>query len=117
MLSAFQVLQVKLLSDKAKDMTIPAHGRAVVPTDISIALPEVKNLLTSEPVLLTGTICSLRVVLFNFGDSDFHVKQEKHYIAPVVVVEVSVVSTIMLIYIRKLSETDRGHGGFGSTGL
>jgi len=110
------------------DMTIPAHGRALVPTGLVMLLPPMYEaqvrprsglaLKHGVTVLNTpGTIDSgyrgeVGVILFNSGDADFKVnkgdKVAQIVIAPVTkpeIVETDVVD-----------ETDRGAGGFGSTG-
>jgi dUTP pyrophosphatase len=69
----------------AKEMIIAAHGRAVVPTDLSIALPPgtygrvaprsglaVKHFIdVGAGVVDEDYRGPLGVVLFNFGDKDF----------------------------------------------
>ena len=110
------------------DMTVPARGRALVPTGLVVLLPPLYEaqvrprsglaLKFGVTVLNTpGTIDSgyrgeIGVILANFGDADFIVKKgdkiAQLVIAPVTQPEVCEVSEI--------DETDRGAGGFGSTG-
>jgi len=111
------------------DLTIPAHGRALVPTGLVMLLPPMYEaqvrprsglaLKHGVTVLNTpGTIDSgyrgeVGVILFNSGDEDFPVRKgdkvAQIVIAPVTqpeIVETDVVDV-----------TDRGAGGFGSTGV
>ena len=110
------------------DLVIPAGKRALVPTGLVMLLPPMYEaqvrprsglaLKSGVTVLNTpGTIDSgyrgeVGVILANFGDDDFTVKKgdkiAQLVIAPVTqpeIVETDVVD-----------ETDRGAGGFGSTG-
>lgn len=110
------------------DLVIPAGKRALVPTGLVMLLPPMYEaqvrprsglaLKSGVTVLNTpGTIDSgyrgeVGVILANFGDADFTVKKgdkiAQLVIAPVTqpeIVETDVVD-----------ETDRGAGGFGSTG-
>ena len=110
------------------DLVIPVGKRALVPTGLVMLLPPMYEaqvrprsglaLKSGVTVLNTpGTIDSgyrgeVGVILANFGDDDFTVKKgdkiAQLVIAPVTqpeIVETDVVD-----------ETDRGAGGFGSTG-
>jgi dUTP pyrophosphatase len=103
------VLQVKKLSEKAqlptrgskgaagydlfaaKSIVIPAKGRAIVPTDISIAIPEGtyarvaprSGLAVKHGIDVGAGVVDydyrgpLGVVLFNFGEADFQGNWEK----------------------------------------
>ncbi|MGB0960751.1 MAG: dUTP diphosphatase [Halocynthiibacter sp.] len=107
---------------------IPAGGRALIPTGLSIAIPhgfEVQlrprsGLALKHGITLPnspGTIDSdyrgpLGVIVMNAGDVDFHVSHgdriAQMVVAPVLQATFQVVET--------LSKTERGAGGFGSTG-
>ena len=111
------------------DIVIPRGGRALVPTGLVAILPPMHEIQVRPrsglalkhgvTVLNTpGTIDSgyrgeIGVILANFGDSDFYVakgdKVAQLVFAPVVQPEVVETDTI--------DETDRGAGGFGSTGV
>ncbi|KAI8836783.1 dUTPase-like protein [Chytriomyces cf. hyalinus JEL632] len=138
-------LQVKLLSSKgrlpargsvgaagydlfsAKDVTIPANGRAIVPTDISIAVPfgtygrvaprsglAVKHFLdVGAGVIDADYRGPVGVVLFNFGTADFQVK-EGDRVAQLILEKIE---TAQIDHVQELDETVRGAGGFGSTGI
>ena len=111
------------------DLVIPAGGRALVPTGLVAIIPPMYEIQVRPrsglalkhgvTVLNTpGTIDSgyrgeIGVILANFGDKDFSVskgdKVAQLVFAPVVQPEVEETDTI--------DETDRGAGGFGSTGI
>ena len=110
------------------DLVIPAGGRALVPTGLVAIIPPMHEIQVRPrsglalkhgvTVLNTpGTIDSgyrgeIGVILANFGDKDFSVakgdKVAQLVCAPVMQPEVVETDTI--------DETDRGAGGFGSTG-
>ena len=110
------------------DLVIPAGGRALVPTGLVAIIPPMYEIQVRPrsglalkhgvTVLNTpGTIDSgyrgeVGVILANFGDKDFSVakgdKIAQLVFAPVVQPEIEETDTI--------DETDRGVGGFGSTG-
>ena len=112
-----------------EDVTVPAMGRVLVHTGLVMLLPPMYEaqvrprsglaLKYGITVLNTpGTIDSgyrgeVCVILANFGDSDFQVKKgdkvAQIVVAPVVQAEIEAASEI--------DETDRGAGGFGSTGV
>ena len=112
-----------------EDVTVPAKGRVLVHTGLVMLLPPMYEaqvrprsglaLKHGITVLNTpGTIDSgyrgeVGVILVNFGDSDFQVKKgdkvAQIVVAPVVHAEIGAASEI--------DETDRGAGGFGSTGV
>jgi dUTP pyrophosphatase len=54
----------------------------------------------------------LKVILFNFGDADFAIKQGDR-IAQLIIERIY---TPNVVVVEKLAETVRGEGGFGSTG-
>ena len=111
------------------DIVIPRGGRALVPTGLVAIIPPMHEIqvrprsglaLKHGVIVLNtpGTIDSgyrgeIGVILANFGDSDFYVakgdKVAQLVFAPVVQPEVVETDTI--------DETDRGAGGFGSTGV
>lgn len=111
------------------DLTIPRFGRALVPTGLVALLPsgyEIQvrprsglalkkgvTVLNSPGTIDSGYRGEIGVILANFGEEAFEVKKgdkvAQLVIAPVtqaVVEETDV-----------LDETDRGAGGFGSTGV
>ena len=111
------------------DLVIPAGGRALVPTGLVAIIPPMYEIQVRPrsglalkhgvTVLNTpGTIDSgyrgeIGVILANFGYKDFSVAKgdmvAQLVFAPVVQPEIEETDTI--------DETDRGAGGFGSTGV
>ena len=108
---------------------VPAHGRALIKTGLLIAIPsgyeaQVRPrsglaLKKGITVLNTpGTIDAdyrneIGVILFNTTDEDFEVKMGDR-IAQLVL---NKVEQIEWEEVDELPETDRGLGGFGSTGV
>ena len=110
-------------------MVIPAGGRKVIPTGLAIALPSADYVALIfarsglgvkhgiAPANCVGVIDSdyrgeLMVGLQNSGDSDFTI-QPADRIAQLMITPV-VQATISMV--EELDETQRGAGGFGSTG-
>ncbi|MDP2717189.1 MAG: dUTP diphosphatase [Candidatus Micrarchaeota archaeon] len=109
-------------------ITIPAKGTARIPTGIFLEIPqgfEVQvrprsGLAFKHGVTILnapGTIDAdyrgeVQVLLVNHGDSDFEVKKGER-IAQLVVAKVE---KAHFEPAESLSDTARGHGGFGSTG-
>jgi dUTP pyrophosphatase len=145
-MSAFQEsLRVKRLSDKAvlptrgsewsagydlssaKALSIPPGGRAIVPTDLSIACPAgtygrvaPRSGLTVKHGIHVGAGVidadyrgPVGVVLFNLGDNEFHI-QPGDRVAQLVLEQIMIVP---VEEVEALEETVRGSGGFGSTGI
>lgn len=111
------------------DVVLKPGERSLLPTGLFFEIPEgyeiqvrprsglaFKNGVT---VLNTpGTIDSdyrgeLKVLLVNLGDQDFTVKNGDR-IAQIIVAPVTVGN---FVQVSSLSETERGEGGFGSTGV
>ncbi|KAL5624506.1 hypothetical protein BROUX41_004566 [Berkeleyomyces rouxiae] len=137
-------LYVKKLSDKAKlpvrgstyaagydlsaskDTTIPARGKALVSTDLSIACPAgtygriaPRSGLAAKHFIDTGAGVidadyrgEVKVLLFNHHDTDFEVK-EGDRVAQLVLERIV---TPEVVEVEALEESVRGAGGFGSTG-
>ena len=110
-------------------VTIPAGGRAVIPTGIAIALPSAQYVALVfarsglgikhgiAPANCVGVIDSdyrgeILVGLQNSGDTDFTVRPGDR-IAQLMITPV-VQATIQMV--DNLDQTQRGAGGFGSTG-
>jgi dUTP pyrophosphatase len=123
-----QAAGLDLLAAITADLLIPPGQRALVPTGIAIALPPgseaqvrprsglaARNGVT---VLNTpGTIDAdyrgeIQVILVNLGHEPFVVKRGTR-IAQLVIAPVQHAS---LTEVRELPDTQRGGGGFGSTG-
>ena len=112
-----------------EELTIPPGGRALVHTGLVMELPPMYEaqvrprsglaLKHGVTVLNTpGTIDSgyrgeVGVILANFGDMDFRVgKGDK--IAQIVIAPVTQPE---IVEVAEVDATDRGAGGFGSTGV
>ena len=106
---------------------VPAKGKAIVPTEISIAVPEgtygrvaprsglaVKNFIdVGAGVIDADYRGPLGVVLFNFSDTDFAV-QPGDRIAQLILEKIAIAP---VEEVADLDDTERGAGGFGSTGV
>ncbi|RKP20494.1 dUTP diphosphatase [Rozella allomycis CSF55] len=143
--STNQTLRVKKLSENAQipkrgsplaagydlysavDTVIPPKGKAIVQTDISIAVPEgtygrvaprsglaVKNFIdVGAGVIDADYRGAVGVVLFNFGEVEFQVKKGDR-IAQLILEKIEMAD---IMEVEDLDATDRGAGGFGSTGV
>jgi len=137
-------LQIKLLSPNAKaptrgsafaagydlyasqQCTIPARGRAMVETDIAIAVPAgtygrvaprsglaVKHGIdTGAGVIDEDYRGPVKVLLFNCSDTNFDINHGDR-IAQLVIEKIA---TPEVMVVEQLAESVRGAGGFGSTG-
>ena len=118
-----------LMAAVAEPVTIEPGKRAMIPTGIAIALPvgleaqvrprsglAAKNgvtVLNSPGTIDADYRGEIKVILINLGDASF-VVEPKARIAQLIV------APVMQIHWQEaesLSETARGDGGFGSTGL
>lgn len=110
----------------AKDTTVPARGKVLVSTDISIACPAgtygriaPRSGLASKNFIDTGAGVidadyrgEVKVLLFNHAETDFEIK-EGDRIAQLVLERIY---TPDVVEVQELEESVRGAGGFGSTG-
>ncbi len=112
----------------AEDATVAARGFASVGTGLSIELParteaQVRprsglaakygiGVLNSPGTIDSDYRGEVRVVLFNASDRDFLVHRGDR-IAQLVF---SILADVELVEADSLSQTGRGHGGFGHTG-
>lgn len=113
----------------SEPMTIPPGGVAMIPTALSIALPaglecqvRSRSGLAAKHGVFTlnspGTIDSdyrgeIKVILANFGGAPFTINRGDR-IAQLVVARYE---TVQWNEVSSLDETERGAGGFGSTGI
>lgn len=111
-------------------LVIPAGGRALVPTGIAIEIPHGYAGLVvprSGLALRHGVSClnapglvdsgyrgELAVILINTDSDDAFDIQPGDRIAQLVIVAVP---AVRLVPVAELSESERGPGGFGHTGL
>ena len=111
----------------AEETVIPAGGKGIVKTDLSIACPEgtygriaprsglaVKKFIdVGAGVVDADYRGPVGVVLFNFGKQDF-VVQPGDRIAQLILEQVCMAD---VMEVDELTDTVRGAGGFGSTGV
>lgn len=110
----------------AYDIVVPARGKAIVKTDIQIELPEgcygriaprsglaAKNFIDiGAGVVDEDYRGNLGVVMFNHADVDFQVAKGDR-IAQLICERIFYPE---LVESESLTDTERGSGGFGSTG-
>lgn len=107
------------------DTVVPAKGSISIDTGVHIELPpntagflksksglNVRYGITSEGVIDVGYTGSIAVKLYNHIGADYTVRRGDK-ISQLVVVKID---TPELVLVDKLTETERGNGGFGSTG-
>ncbi|HHW50579.1 MAG TPA: dUTP diphosphatase [Pseudoclavibacter sp.] len=113
----------------SENAVIPARGRAMVPTGVFIALPAgyvglvhprsgmaAKHgitVLNTPGTIDAGYRGEIRVVLYNTTDEDFAISAGDR-IAQLVIQEFC---QAVFIPVAKLPGSERGEGGFGSTGI
>ncbi|OAD71685.1 hypothetical protein PHYBLDRAFT_57807 [Phycomyces blakesleeanus NRRL 1555(-)] len=110
----------------AVDIVIPAQGKTIVATDISICLPDgcygrvaPRSGLASKNFLDTGAGVidadyrgPLGVVMFNFSKEDYQVKVGDR-VAQLILERIF---TPEVVEVEELDMTVRGHNGYGSSG-
>ncbi|EON62065.1 hypothetical protein W97_01284 [Coniosporium apollinis CBS 100218] len=138
------VLQVQKLSEKgrtptrasalaagydvysAREAVIPARGWGMVDTDVAVGVPAGtygriaprSGLAAKHGIGVNAGVIDadytghVRVILMNFSDKDFEVK-EGDRIAQLIVERIY---TPEIVEVEQLQSSDRGAGGFGSTG-
>lgn len=107
------------------DVVVPAGESAVIDTGVHIELPNgtagflksksglnVKHGITSEGVIDVGYTGAIVRKLYNNSNDDYKVKRGNK-IAQLVIVKIE---TPSLKVVDKFNKTERGEGGFGSTG-
>jgi len=111
----------------ASPVTVPAGGKAIVKTGLSIAIPEgtyarlaPRSGLAAKHMINVGAGVvdydyrgEVGVVLFNHGTQDFGVATGDR-VAQLILERVCMVDCVE---VEALEETSRGAGGFGSTGV
>ena len=112
----------------SEDFTLKAHGFGCVPTAISIELPEGYEaqvrprsglaakygvtVLNAPGTIDAGYRGEVKVILINHGDADFEIAAGMR-IAQLII---SPVLSARFVEVRALEESERGEGGFGSSG-
>jgi dUTP pyrophosphatase len=108
-------------------LEIPSRGKALVPTDISICIPHgtyariaPRSGLAHKHFIDVGAGVidedyrgPVGVILFNFGEQSFQVQQGDR-IAQLILERIESEATVEEV--QELPDTERGEGGFGSTG-
>lgn len=111
----------------AYDYVVPAGGKELVKTDLSIAIPfgtyarvaprsglAWKNFIdVGAGVVDYDYRGNVGVILFNHGKEDFVIKHGDR-VAQLILEKIA---TPDVVEVDDLDETDRGAGGFGSTGV
>lgn len=108
-----------------RDVVIMARGSALINTGVHVELPNgtagflksrsglnVKHGITSEGVIDVGYTGSIVCKLYNNSNDDYKIKRGDK-ITQLVIVKIE---TPSINIVDKLDETERGEGGFGSTG-
>jgi dUTP pyrophosphatase len=108
-----------------ESFTIPAHGFMTIDTGVHVEIPEgyagfiksksglnMKHDINSEGVIDTGYTGAIIVKLYNHGDTDFAIRRGDK-LTQLVLLPIGLPE---LEQCDSLDETERGDGGFGSTG-
>ena len=107
------------------EAVVPAHGSVVIDTGVHVEIPEgyvgilksksglnVKHNLIGEGVIDCGFMGSIRVKLYNHGDTDYQIQRGDKIIQMVILPCAYTEFTL----VDSFKESERGNGGFGSTG-
>ncbi|CAD7699265.1 unnamed protein product [Ostreobium quekettii] len=111
----------------ADDFVVPSRGKALIKTGLAVGIPSgtygrvaprsglaIKNFIdVGAGVIDEDYRGALGVILFNHGDEDFQVKRGDR-IAQLILERII---TPDVEEVAELEETERGEGGFGSTGV
>lgn len=111
----------------ATETRVPARGKALIPTDLSIVIPEgtyarigprsglawKHSIDVGAGVIDADYRGPVGVILFNHSDVDFDVKVGDR-IAQLIIEKIM---TPDVVEVEDLDTTLRGEGGFGSTGI
>lgn len=104
---------------------VPARGNTVIDTGVHVEIPEgytiflksksglnVKHNLIGEGVVDALYTGSIKVKLYNLGDNDYQILRGDKIIQMVILP----CAYCEFTQVDKFAETERGDGGFGSTG-
>ena len=107
------------------EAVVPAHGSVVIDTGVHVEIPEgyvgilksksglnVKHDLIGTGTIDSGYSGSIRVKLYNLGDTDYQILRGDKIIQMVILP----CAYCEFAQVDKFEETERGDGGFGSTG-
>ena len=112
----------------AEDIVIPARGKAIAKTDLAMAIPLghygriaprsgfswKKHTDIGAGVIDADYRGNVGVVIFNHSDEDISVSQGDR-VAQLIIEQIS--TPVVEDVEGELDDTDRGEGGFGSTGM
>ena len=107
------------------EAVVPAHCSVVIDTGVHVEIPEgytiflksksglnVKHNLIGEGVVDALYTGSIKVKLYNLGDTDYQILRGDKIIQMVILP----CAYCEFTQVEKFAETERGTGGFGSTG-
>ena len=107
------------------ETVVPARGSIVIDTGVHVEIPEgyvgmlksksglnVKHDLIGTGTIDSGYSGSIRVKLYNLGDTDYQILRGDKIIQMVILP----CAYCEFTQVDKFAETERGNGGFGSTG-
>ena len=107
------------------EAVVPAHGSVVIDTGVHVEIPEgytiflksksglnVKHNLIGEGVVDSGFSGSIRVKLYNLGDTDYQILRGDKIIQMVILP----CAYCEFTEVEQFADSERGDGGFGSTG-
>jgi dUTP pyrophosphatase len=111
----------------AYDVKVPAHGKAMIQTDLSMSIPHTyygriaprsslawkNHIEVGAGVIDSDYRGNIGIVLFNHSNEDFIVKHGDR-VAQLILVKIS--SITECLEVKVFDNTIRGMGGFGSTG-
>ena len=112
----------------AEDVVVPARGKAIAKTDLAMAIPLghygriaprsgfswKKHTDIGAGVIDADYRGNVGVVIFNHSDEDISVSQGDR-VAQLIIEQIS--TPVVEDVEGELDDTDRGEGGFGSTGM
>lgn len=108
------------------DITVPAHGSAMVDLGIHFEIPEgwfgklesksglnvMKQVFCGGGVIDSGFTGSIMARLYNFSDEDYHFNKGDKFVQIVFLP----ILTPELVKVEKFNEYERGNSGYGSSG-
>jgi dUTP pyrophosphatase len=113
-----------------EEVTVPARGKAVIPTGLAMAIPignygriaprsglAAKNFIdVGAGVIDADYRGEVKVLLFNFSEVDFKVNPGDR-VAQLIIEKYTRTEIEEVTDGEDLNSTERGEGGFGSTGV
>ena len=113
-----------------EEVAVPAKGKALIPTGLAMAIPignygriaprsglAAKNFIdVGAGVIDSDYRGEVKVLLFNFGEADFKV-QPGDRVAQLIIEKYTRTEIEEVTDGADLDSTERGEGGFGSTGV